>query len=67
MGFRTAFVCTLGLAAGTFAVAGHARGISIDETITCASVVTSSGSPDVFLTDTSPKTNYVRSWYAQIR
>jgi hypothetical protein len=61
MRLRTAFVCTLGLAAGTFAVAGHARGISIDETITCASVVTSPGSHDVLLTDTTPKTNYVTS------
>jgi hypothetical protein len=61
MNIRTAVVCTLGLAAATFAQAGHAHGISIDETITCASVVTSSGTPDVFLTDTTPTTNYVTS------
>jgi hypothetical protein len=61
MRIRTTIVCTLGLVAGAFAVAGHARGIIIDETITCASVVTSSGSSDVFLTDTSPKTNYATS------
>ena len=61
MRLRTALVCSLGLAAGTFAQAGYARGISIDETITCASTVTSSGSADVFLTDTTPTTNYVTS------
>jgi hypothetical protein len=61
MKFRTAFVFALGLAAATFAQAGHAHGISIDETITCASVVTSAGTPEVFLTDTTPTTNYVTS------
>jgi hypothetical protein len=59
MRFRTAFVCTLGLAAGTFAVAGHARGISIDETITCASVAVSTGGPFVFPPGTGPKSNSV--------
>jgi hypothetical protein len=59
--FRTAFICTLGLAAGTFAVAGHARGISIDETITCASVAVSSGGPYVFPPGTGAKSNSVAS------
>jgi hypothetical protein len=59
MKVHTALVGALGLAAVTIAAAASARGISIDETITCASVVTSTGTPQVFLTDTAPKTNYV--------
>jgi hypothetical protein len=61
MKFRTAFVCTLGLAAGSLAVTGHARGISIDETMTCASVAVSPGGPFVTLTGTGPKTDSARS------
>src|SRR5450432_1582115 len=59
MNFRTVFVCTLGLAAATFAAAGYARGISIDESITCASVAVSSGGPFVFPPGTGPKSNSV--------
>jgi hypothetical protein len=61
MRFSTAFVCALGLAAGTITVPSHARGISIDGTITCASVAISAGGPFVSLTGTGAKSNSARS------
>jgi len=61
MRFCTAFVCTLGVAAGTFAVVGHAHGISIDENITCASVEISTGTPSIGLPGTGAKGNLAAS------
>jgi hypothetical protein len=61
MRFRTAIVYTLGLYAAAFAGAGYGFGISIDGTITCASVAVSNGGPFVFLTGTGPAGDSARS------
>ena len=64
MKYRTAFVWTLGLAAGSFAGAGYAsHGIRVDETISCANVAISSGNPFVTLIGTGLTTNSVRSGF----
>jgi hypothetical protein len=60
MKIRTALVCTLGLAAGSSAGVGYAHGISVDDTLTCASVAVSPGGPFVTLIGTAPSTNSVR-------
>jgi hypothetical protein len=62
--FRTALVCTLGLlTAASFAAAVNARGIRVDDTITCASVAISPGGPFVILSGTGSTTNSVRSGF----
>ncbi len=61
MKFRIPCVCTLGLAAWTLALTSHARGIEVDETITCSNVVTSTGTPSISLTGTGAKGNLAQS------
>jgi len=52
MKFRILSICVLGLAAWTLALPSYARGIVVDETITCSSVVTPTGTPAIILKGT---------------
>ena len=61
MKFRILPVCVLGVAAWMLALPSHSRGIVVDETITCSSVVTSTGPATINLTGTGAAGNVAHS------